>query len=87
MLVFQLDGFINVLRPVNTSEVQPLVHDLVSVTEDRMSPADLSASVEIWLQLTLLYRSRRRSLILQPYVMDVSYHHSPLWLIPHIFKC
>jgi len=72
ILSFQLEELINGLEPVNTSEVASLVHDLESVTEGPMSPADLSASVECWLRLTLLYRSRRYSLILEPSVMDVS---------------
>jgi len=62
MLLFQLDKLKYSLPPINATQVKSIVHQLVNATEGPMSAADLSASIDVMLRLTLLYRSRRRSL-------------------------
>jgi len=74
MLVFQLVRLNDSLAPVSESELTSIVHELLELTEgpNPMSAADLSASVEVMLRVTLIYRSRRHSLILHRSLMDVS---------------
>ena len=77
IMVFQLRSLDVSLRPVNASEIRSIFEQLVNITSvhrvrEAISPADLSASIDLILRVANIYRTRRRSLILQPSTMQVS---------------
>jgi len=79
LAMFQLEKLLGSLRPFNSSDIEPLLVELVNVTGRRghgqrraMSAKDLSTNVGFMTKLARLYNSRRRSLRLQQSAMNVS---------------
>ena len=73
LLLCQLDELITGVRAVSESDVAAVAGRWKNETSGgAMSAADLSASVEVMLRLTMLYRARRHSLVLPSSVMHVS---------------
>ena len=93
LVMFQLEKLLDNLRPVNSSEIQPLLVELVNATGRRgldepraMTAKDLSANVRFMTKLAHLYNIRRRSLILQQSAMNVSCQSYSLPIINDRFR-